>query len=166
MATEQPRIIPNWEVDYALYEVVNAIQKGSSPLSIRGVEEGYKCRYVTDFQRHWETDGNPNSWPDAKERILKLAEKVGRLAKMLTILQRTGGGKPADVDPSSAYMAGYFVAKFLCPASSPGVWCMNYYYMEPKSKEEDEVLIACKFGEFLDMGEKYVPHDQPTGGPQ
>jgi len=130
-----------WDVEDALNEVVRAIQDGSA-LSIRGLEDGYKQRYYEDFYGHWYADDY--SWPDASSQILQLAKVVGHLATALTIYKAHGKGEVAvAVDASSAYMAGYLVAKGLCP---PGVWCMKYYYME-RNRDPQEAIEY--FQEFL-----------------
>jgi hypothetical protein len=152
----------NWSVEDALDEVVRAIQDGSS-LSITGLEDGYKRRYRRDFQEHW--DKNDYSWPDARETILPLAEMVGSLATTLSIYRAVEKGTPVPrtVDQFSAYMAGYLVAKGLCP---PGVWCMYYYYMEPSSgvPTTNPDTSAIKFREFLlELGQILSPA-QPTSG--
>jgi hypothetical protein len=141
----------DWDVPGALDEVVQEIQKGSS-LSIKGVEKGYKQRYNKDFQDHWDADSSLNPvpghyWPGARKRILPLARLVGRLATILTYQASQSGPIPTDVDTSSAYMAGYLVAKGLCP---PGVWCMSYYY-ESKQEPQQELLDKVKdeFQKFL-----------------
>ena len=147
----------NWEVEDALAEVVRAIQDGSS-LSITGLEDGYKRRYRRDFQEQWNKD---YSWPDAREHILKLAEMVGSLATTLCIYQAVEKGEPIPrtVDPFSAYVAGYIV-KSLC---GPGVWCMNYDYLEPGVLVSENVKSAVlKFKDFL---ETLFP-SQPIGSPQ
>jgi hypothetical protein len=154
-----------WNVEDALNEVVEKIRWGSS-LSIAGLEQGYKDRYYCDFKGHWDADPY-DSWPGAKDRILKLARLVGHLATMLTKIRAIISGKPdpTTVEPYSAYMAGYIVAKVICPPGSPGVWCMGYYFMEDASDTAQLDSLAAEFGAVIKEAAKYLP-DTPPGGAQ
>lgn len=114
-----------WDVESALAEVLRAIQDGSS-LSITGLEYGYKKRYEKDFTEHWNNDGDKDSWPKARMRILAAAEMVGSLATTLTIFRAftTVTPIPRTVDPFDGYLAGHLVANSVCPIE--GQWCMYY----------------------------------------
>jgi hypothetical protein len=140
-----------WDVQGALYEVVRAIQDGSS-LSITGLEDGYKRRFQPDFQTHWNLDDDAkpgqHSWPLARERVLKLAEMVGSLATTLCIYRAWYKKEPIPrtVDQFSAYFAGHLVANTVCPIE--GAWCMSYdKYKE--NLQPDFELSTSEFGSFL-----------------
>lgn len=120
----------SWTVDYALGELIAAIQAGALPLAIEpAVQQGYKDRFRRDFQLQHD---QKIDWYNVSEYILKLARAVGNLATALTIAKaiRDHTSIPAAIDAENAYLAGYLVVLMRADCR-PGNWCAHYYLRNP-----------------------------------
>jgi hypothetical protein len=121
---------PKWDVEYALEEVVQAIQKGSLLKVPDDVRIGYKARYRDDFKAQYKAGAD---WDKDKVQVLPRAKLVGALAATMTIAKAVlkFSQPPDKVDANSAYLAGFLIAHGLyCPADTDeeilGHYCQGY----------------------------------------
>ncbi len=103
----------NWTVDEALGEVATAIAAGAEPLVVdQETRESLKALFEGDFKNQLASGAR---WLEDKERVLPLARRIGRRAKLLTLdqLALTPGRSQAteSVDYEAALRAAYYVCK-------------------------------------------------------
>ncbi len=103
----------NWTVDEALTEVTTAIEAGAAPLAVETeTTESLKALFEPDFKNQLSAGAR---WHEDKERVLPLALRIGKRAKLLTIDQLAltpGSHQPAEaIDPRAALRAAYYVCK-------------------------------------------------------
>jgi len=125
-----------WDVELALQEVIYAITVGSQPLKLeQETQDLLKYKYRPDFQEQAKT----RDWDSDKKRILPLAEIVGRLAALLTYVDRAINDSTSTdyVDQRLTDRAAYVVAKATCPTAktpTPGKYCYSYNLGIPRSE--------------------------------
>ena len=103
----------NWTVDEALTDVTTAIEVGAAPLAVEPeTRESLRALFEPDFEKQLSAGAR---WREDKERVLPLARRIGRRAKLLTIDQLAltpGANEPAEtIDPRAALRAAYYVCK-------------------------------------------------------
>lgn len=114
---------PDWIVEDALNQVIDAVKRGASPLVVENTTaDGLKNRYRPDFEKQHKKGAD---WLQHRETVLDLARKVGEIAKALT---RECYGPfpdqppPGEVAPQPTYLAAYLVARthsLLCNKRGP-----------------------------------------------
>ncbi|MCG8454806.1 MAG: hypothetical protein MI919_00885 [Holophagales bacterium] len=131
----------SWTVDEALEEVANAIEAGAAPLSIDPeTRKTLQALFVEDFENQRAVGAR---WFQDKERVLPLARRIGRRAKLLT-LDRLALSAHADddverVDPEVARRAAYFVCKtYQIAGRKAGPYCPGI--KAPPSMQSHESL--------------------------
>lgn len=128
----EARTPPNWDVDDALLETIDAIDAGAPflPLSASAradLDDFYRPNYQACYDEGLE-------WDDSKDTILVLAHLVGAFATPLEIAA-TFPDLPVEISSPSALSAAEAVAHIkLCPDGIKilGSFCTN---REPLERE-------------------------------
>lgn len=127
----------SWNVEAALDEVADAIEKGAGHLGMdEATRKMVKDLYRAEFQKHSEAE-----WKLNRTTILGLAEKAGRCAEAATIVLWAKGlgtaGKNLDLE--TVGLVCVMVSRLDCPITE-GAFCHDVKFSSPAGVKLDEIL--------------------------
>lgn len=128
---------PLWNVEAALEEVVDAIEKGSGHLGMDApTKKMVKDLYRTEFEKHSEAEWNLN-----RQTILGLAKKAGSFAEAATIVLWANNlgtvGKVLDLE--TVGLVCVMVSRLDCPIVK-GAFCQDVKYSSKAGVRLDQIL--------------------------